>query len=53
MNTRKECERLRGAVQEALARLAELTTAQLNAFRSHDEKMFMRLDKEFENAIGC
>jgi hypothetical protein len=53
MITCKQCERLRGAVQAALARLAELTTAQLNAFRSNDERAFMRVDKELENAMGA
>jgi cell division septum initiation protein DivIVA len=47
-----ECERLRGEVQDALARLTHLTTAQLNAFRANDNATFMRLDKELENAMG-
>ena len=52
MSTCKECERLRGEVQDVLARLTHLTTAQLNAFRSDDHATFMQLDKELENAVG-
>ena len=48
----KECERLRGEVQDALTRLTSITTAQLNAFRAGDEQTFMQLDKELENAVG-
>ena len=49
----KECERLRGEVQDALARLTNLTTAQLNAFRANDRSDFMRLDDELENGMGA
>jgi cell division septum initiation protein DivIVA len=52
MTTCKECDRLRGEVQDALARLTHLTTAQLNAFRSNDDATFMQLDKELESAVG-
>jgi hypothetical protein len=48
----KECERLRGEVQDTLSRLAHLITALLNAFRSENEATFMQLDKELENAMG-
>jgi hypothetical protein len=48
----RECDRLQGEVQGALSRLAELTTAQLNAFRAQDHAVFMRLDKELENVMG-
>ena len=39
-------------VQDVLARVTHLTTAQLNAFRANDQATFMRLDKELENAMG-
>ena len=52
MTACNECERLRGEVQDAIARLIHLTTALLNAFRSNDNATFMRLDKELDNAVG-
>jgi hypothetical protein len=53
MNTCTECERLRGEVQDELARVTLLTTAQLNVFGSKDDGTFMRLEKELENAMGA
>ena len=53
MNTCKECERLRGEVQDVLARITQFTTAQLSAFRSDDNAAFMRLDKELEITMGA
>jgi hypothetical protein len=47
-----ECDRLRGEVQGTLSRIAELTTAQLNAFRSNDRANFMQFDRQLENAMG-
>ena len=47
-----ESERLRSEVQDALARLVALTTAQFNAFRFSEGATFMRLHKEIENAVG-
>ena len=52
MNKCNECERLRGQVQDVLARLTHLTTAQVSAFRGDDHATFMRLDKELETAVG-
>jgi hypothetical protein len=48
-----QCERLHGEVQDVLARITQLTTAQLSAFRSDDNAAFMRLDKELEIAMGA
>jgi hypothetical protein len=53
MMTCTQCERLHGEVQEVLARITQLTTAQLSAFRSDDNAAFMRLDKELEIAMGA
>jgi hypothetical protein len=36
-----------------LARSAQLTTAQLGAFRSNDNAAFMRFDRELEIAMGA
>jgi hypothetical protein len=52
MTTCQECERLRGEVQDAIARLIHLNTALLNAFRAGDHATFMNIDKELENAMG-
>jgi hypothetical protein len=38
---------------DALARSAQLTTAQLGAFRSNDNAAFMRFDRELEIAMGA
>ena len=39
-------------MNEVLNLLTELTKAQLDAFRSHNEAELMRLDKELELAFG-
>ena len=39
-------------VQTVLQKLVELTGAQLKAFREQNDREFMRLDKELENAMG-
>ena len=43
---------LASAVNEALAELVRLTSAQLLAFRNRDHGELMRLDKIMENAVG-
>jgi hypothetical protein len=53
MQTCTECERLHDEVRDVLARIAQLTTAQLAAFRSNDNAAFMRFDKELEIAMGA
>ena len=47
-----EYQQLQKEVSEALSKIAELTTAQLQAFRLNDQVSFSRLDKELENAMG-
>jgi len=48
----EEYERLQVEVLAALTRIAELTGAQLDAFRRNDEARFMRIDKQLENEMG-
>lgn len=47
-----EYARLQSQVTAALQLLADLTSAQLEAFQSHNQELFMRLDKDLENAVG-
>ena len=44
---------LQAKANEILAKLVELTTAQLEAFRSQRHDEFMRLDKELELTVGA
>jgi hypothetical protein len=43
---------LTNAVNSILAKIVELTTAQLTAFQNGQHAEMMRLDKQLENAIG-
>lgn len=45
-------KRLAETVSNVLARLVELTTAQLQAFREDRQADLSRLDKELENTVG-
>ena len=47
-----ELAKLEEGVRSVLQQLIELTAAQLQAFRTHDQPEFLRLDKELENMIG-
>lgn len=47
-----EYARLQAAVNTILELIAELTSAQLQAFQSSEQTLFARLDRELENAIG-
>lgn len=44
--------RLQSMVDGILQRLAELTSAQLEAFQSHNQDEFARLDRELEQVVG-
>ena len=44
--------KLVGEVSAALAKLTQLTQAQLAAFHADNRAEFTRLDKELENAVG-
>jgi|GraSoiStandDraft_16_1057320.scaffolds.fasta_scaffold35794_5 hypothetical protein len=54
MQTEKcpEYIRLQAEVETVLEKLTQLTSVQLNAFRSRDQAEFMRLDKELETTVG-
>jgi hypothetical protein len=47
-----EYERLEDEVDKSLKKLGELTTLQLEIFRSKNYDSFMRLDKDLELAVG-
>jgi hypothetical protein len=47
-----EYSRLEHEVEFTLRQVKEITTAQLDAFQSHDQDTVMRLDKELEKAMG-
>jgi hypothetical protein len=51
-NNCPEYDRLETEVDENLSQLKELTTLQLEIFRSKNYNRFMRLDKELELAVG-
>ena len=51
-NRCEECLRLESEVTAALEHLAQITTAQLDAFRAKDTSVVVRLDKELEHAVG-
>ena len=45
--------RLQSEVAEILQLIANLTSGQLEAFQTKDQALFIRLDKELENAMGA
>jgi hypothetical protein len=47
-----EYDRLRKEVEATLEKLRELTTVQLEVFRSRNQPEFVRLDKELELTVG-
>lgn len=47
-----EYARLESEVEQALANLAQVTTLQLDLFRSRSFNRVMRVDKELENLVG-
>jgi len=47
-----EYERLEAEVDKSLKKLGELTTLQLEIFRSRNSDSFMRMDKDLELAVG-
>jgi hypothetical protein len=45
-------EQLQLHVQQALSKLGELTSAQLNAFKLHDDLSFKKFEKQLELCLG-
>ena len=48
-----EYANLESEVTDSLEHLVKLTQKQLETFQAHDQALFMRLDKELENAVGA
>ena len=51
-NAMPRYERLEAEVDKSLKKLGELTTLQLEIFRSKNYDSFMRMDKDLELAVG-